>query len=135
MDKRRCSFFVIVAGVLIVCFCYASIQICFAIGEIGQQHEPMIYPRGKPTLGIVLPLFAEERIHAVDALKRWPTKCSETTRSRIDLILYLAEELPLDFDRQLGDASASTSCFKKTKVVSASLQLGVRIDQSYEELT
>lgn len=99
--------------------------------KIGQQHESIfldLYPLGKPMLGIVLPLDAEEIKYTLESLQHWPKKCSETTLSRIDLIFYFAGRLPLGLDHPLEEAGASTSCFKMTKMVSAGLHLGVRND-------
>lgn len=81
---------------------------------------------GKPMLGIVVPLFAEEMTRAVQSFKRWPTTCSGNTMNRVDLILYFAGELPLELERHLTVASGPISCFRRTRVVSAALRPEVR---------
>lgn len=83
-------------------------------------------PLGQPMLGVVLPLLSYEMENTLTSLKRWPLKCSAITSSRVDLIFYFAEELPLSLERLLENASVSTSCFKRTKVVSADLHIMVR---------
>ena len=54
-----------------------------------------------PLLGIVVPLVADDMARAVKSIKRWPTTCSENTLNRVDLILYFAGEVPLEFDLSL----------------------------------
>lgn len=127
--RRRCTS---VVGVLflIVYFIFLLLQIIWVETnvEIWQQ-EPMSVDAdslGKPMLGIVLLLVAEEIVSAVESLQRWPTKCSAITLNRIDLIFYFAGKIPLGIERQVADASVPISCFKTMKVVSAALHLEVR---------
>jgi len=124
MNIQTClNFGMGVTIITVFCFCSVLIQLYWIrSGEKVWQQLPL----GQPMLGVVLPLIADEMEHTVKSLQRWPTKCSAVTSSRVDIIFYFAEEFPLRLDRLLRNASVSTSCFKRTKVVSANLHLRVR---------
>ena len=83
------------------------------------------HPR-TPMLGLVVPLSVEEIASAMDSLERWPTSCSRTTSNNVDLILYFARELPQELESHLRLAKDSTSCFRRTRVVTAALNPEVR---------
>lgn len=100
------------------------------MGTANQEEPSMVssenHSMGKPMLGIVVPLFAEEMARAMQSIKRWPTTCSGKTMDRVDLIFYFAGELPLELTRHLTVASDPVSCFKSTRVVRAALRPEVR---------
>lgn len=97
--------------------------------ERGQKPDPInseTHSISKPMLGIVLPLLAEEMADAVESLRHWPKKCTETTLSRMDVIFYFAGGIPNHFDIKVGEITESLSCFKTTKAVSSALNSEVR---------
>lgn len=130
--QRRSTFVVGVVSITAFSFCSLFLQLNWIRSSLIFWKEQ--HPKGlgtlshdEPELGVVLPLIADEMEHTIRSIQHWPAKCSAITSSRVDLIFYFAEELPLYLDRLLEDTSVSSSCFKTTKVVSADLHLRVRV--------
>ena len=118
------------AGIVVLCFCCLSLQVWVKTRPDNRQQPGAMRLDGDqarmPTLGIVVPLTAEELPRALESVKRWPTSCSGITLNSVDLILYFAREYPQELERYLKLAVESTSCFRKTRVVTAALHPEVR---------
>lgn len=126
LPKRR----VFIVGIVVFCISSLFLQHWIERGLESLELKPMGFEIQSiisgPLLGIVVPLVAGDITHGMESIKHWPIRCTENTVKRVDLILYFAGEPPLELDQYLQVGFSSTSCFKTTRVVSATLLPEVR---------
>ena len=76
---------------------------------------------GGRRLGVIVPIHSREMAGAMEKLRHWSAKCSESIANNIDLVLYSTKAFPNDLEFTLKQVEDATPCFGTPKMVSANL--------------